>query len=334
MILQLFFTFLLSAGLTWLLANKIVGFNLIDHPNDRSLHTQPTPRSGGLAISISLAVFFFINLSVLSEQIINITIGATAILLVSVLDDIKHVPAPIRLLVHVLAASWIVHSGLVLKSIILPGGLELFLPELVSWILTVFIITWMTNLYNFMDGIDGLAGGMTVIGFGIFAITCFPHSNILFTISLFIIAGTLGFLIFNFPPAKIFMGDAGSSVLGFIAAVMMLSVNETEIMPLWLSLILFSPFIIDATVTLLIRAFNKEKIWAAHKQHYYQRLVESGRGHRKTVLFEYCLMIVCGALVLTGLYAEFLVQMLIVGVFVIMYIGIISFIHKKVKPVM
>lgn len=297
---------------------------MLDKPNQRSLHTKPTPRSGGLAIAITLITIFFINLSSLPDSIISITIGAVIILIISVLDDIKHVPSLLRLFFHVLAASWLSYSGLRLESIVLPGGGEIALSELASWIATILIVAWMTNLYNFMDGMDGFAGGMTVFGFGILAWVYFPISQNMFLLSLIIVSTTLGFLVFNFPPARIFMGDSGSSVLGFLAAAMMLSADKSEVMPFWLSVILFSPFIIDATLTLLLRALNKQKIWVAHKQHYYQRLVESGWSHRKTVLAEYCLMFVCGLFVLAANHAAVFTQILVVGLFAILYISIVA----------
>jgi UDP-N-acetylmuramyl pentapeptide phosphotransferase/UDP-N-acetylglucosamine-1-phosphate transferase len=323
MIVYLISCFIFSLVLTWLLVHDKLGINFIDFPNNRSLHSIPTPRSGGLAIIVPLLIIFLVNISGLPAVIINIVVGAAIVLVISVFDDIKHVPSLLRLCFHFLAAGWLVYSGLALESIVLPGGKELILPEYVSWIITILIIIWMTNLYNFMDGMDGFAGGMTVVGFAVFAWMFFTTSQTMAMASLLIIASTLGFLCFNFPPAKIFMGDSGSSVLGYLAAAMMLSADKSKVMPLWLSVILFSPFIIDATITLLLRVSKKQKFWVAHKQHFYQRLVESGWSHRKTVLAEYCLMLVCGALVMAANHASVFAEILIVGLFAILYIGII-----------
>lgn len=317
--------------LTWLLVHNRLGLNLLDHPNKRSLHSRPVPRSGGLAITSTLIIIFLINISRLPDSIINIAIGATVILAISLIDDIKHVPSLLRLFFHILAASWLAYSGLRLESIALPGGAEILLSAQVSWIITILIITWMTNLYNFMDGMDGFAGGMTIMGFGVFALVYFSNSQIMFAVSMLIAIVTAGFLVFNFPPSKIFMGDTGSSVLGYLAAVMMLSADKSEVMPLWLSVILFSPFIIDATITLAMRTVNKQKIWVAHKQHFYQRLVGAGWSHRKTVLSEYCLMFACGLLAITGNYSTAFIQIFIVGFFVIMYISIIVMVNRALN---
>lgn len=318
-----FLSFLLSMTITWLLVHNRLGINLLDHPNQRSLHVTPTPRSGGLAIATTLILLFLINIDSLPDFVISIAIGASIILAISIADDIKHVPSLLRLFFHSAAAGWLVYSGYGLNSIGLPGGGEIDLPRNISWAITLLLLIWMTNLYNFMDGMDGFAGGMTVIGFSVFAIVYFAHSQLMFAASMFIVMTTLGFLVFNFPPAKIFMGDSGSSVLGFLAAAFMLDADKSKVMPIWLSIILFSPFIVDATITLAVRILKKQKIWVAHKQHYYQRLVGAGWSHRKTVLSEYCLMLVCGLLVLAGVKSTAFIQILIVGIFAILYICII-----------
>jgi len=155
-----------------------------------------------------------------------------------------------------------------------------------------------------MDGMDGFAGGMAVIGFTSFAILGWQAGNALFTqISLLIAGAAAGFLWFNLPPARIFLGDTGSSVLGLLAAALSLWGNRDGLFPLWAAGLIFSPFIVDATVTLLRRTLRGEKIWLPHKTHYYQRLVQLGWGHRKTVLLEYCLMLACS---LSALLAEYL----------------------------
>jgi UDP-N-acetylmuramyl pentapeptide phosphotransferase/UDP-N-acetylglucosamine-1-phosphate transferase len=208
---------------------------------------------------------------------------------ISFLDDIISLPIIGRLLVHFVAAGGVA-AGLLLNHI----G--------VGWVLlAVVAIVWMTNLYNFMDGMDGLAGGMAIFGFGSLAITAWLGGNgPIALVSASIAAAAGAFLVFNFHPARIFLGDAGSTVFGFLAAGLSLIGWQDGIWSLWFPVLVFSPFIVDATVTLLKRAIHGEPFWQPHRTHYYQRLVLSGWGHRKTVLVEYGLMVVCGVLAWGG----------------------------------
>jgi UDP-N-acetylmuramyl pentapeptide phosphotransferase/UDP-N-acetylglucosamine-1-phosphate transferase len=156
----------------------------------------------------------------------------------------------------------------------------------------VLFTVWMTNLYNFMDGMDGFAGGMAVIGFATFALFGWRADHESFaTVSLALAAASAGFLIFNFPPARIFMGDVGSSTLGFVVAALSIWGARDGVFPHWIAVLVFSPFVVDATVTLFRRLIRGERIWEPHRTHYYQRLVRLGWGHRKTVLWEYALML-------------------------------------------
>ena len=176
-------------------------------------------------------------------------------------------------------------------SLMLPG-LTLHLPAWVAIPFTSLFTVWMINLYNFMDGMDGFAGGMAVIGFSTLAWLGWADSGFA-TFCLIVAAASTGFLIHNFPPAKIFLGDTGSTALGFLAASCSLWGASAGLFPFWVALLVFSPFIADATVTLLRRLLRGEKVWEAHRSHYYQRLVLLGWGHRRTVLAEYALMLAC-----------------------------------------
>ena len=128
-------------------------------------------------------------------------------------------------------------------------------------------------------------------------------------VSLIIAAASAGFLFFNFPPARIFMGDVGSSTLGLLAATLSLWGARDGVFPFWIALLVFSPFIVDATVTLFHRLLRGDKIWQAHKTHFYQRLVRAGWGHRKTVLFEYAIMLGCAVTSLWSLRAPAQIQL-------------------------
>jgi len=288
--------FLVSALLTLYFSHPETVWRILDKPNARSLHTHPIPNSGGIAILIALAIsVIFANWHYVSiQKYFFILISGLLIAIISFIDDCRHVNALFRLLVHFLAAYLLLWQGeFWLTDLVLPGLTWRLLPFLQVSISLLFIV-WMVNLYNFMDGVDGLAGGMAVFGFGTLAMLGWLAGNQSFMVMNLIVASAAGgFLRFNFPPARIFMGDVGSSSLGFLAAAFSLWGNQESIFPFWTALLLFSPFIVDATVTLLRRLRKGEKVWLAHKSHYYQRLVQIGWGHKHTVLWEYVLMAAC-----------------------------------------
>jgi len=199
------------------------------------------------------------------------------------------------MLVHLVAASLLLVPGPGLEHIALPG-VSLSLSGPVAGVVTILFVAWVTNLYNFMDGMDGFAGGMGVVGFATLAAAGWLAAEPGFAlVSSVAAAACAGFLPWNFPQASIFMGDAGSTALGFLAAALTLWAAREGILPLWASLLVFSPFIVDASVTLLRRLLGGERIWQAHRSHYYQRLVGLGWSHRKTVLRAYLLMSACAA---------------------------------------
>ena len=195
----------------------------------------------------------------------------------------------------------------------------------------------MANLYNFMDGMDGFAGGMTVIGFGLLGYLGWQaHHPVISVIATLQSAAAAGFLVHNFPPAKIFMGDVGSVSTGFLAAALIVLGCRDGVFDLWVPLIVFSPFILDATVTLARRAFHHEKVWEAHRDHYYQRLVLSGWGHRRTVLAEYGVMALCGGLALFYQYASEAWRLVVLGAWgiVFLYFALaVRGLEQRIQPV-
>lgn len=258
-----------------------------DIPNARSLHTAPVPRIGGMALIIGMLSGWAMLFNSLTWWI---ALPLLALFFVSALDDMRGLSVRYRLLVHI-GAAWL-----------LVFGSGFFAQHLLSGILLLFVVVWVINLYNFMDGSDGLAGGMTLFGFGIYGIAAMLGQDVPFSLLNFsVAAAALGFLYFNFYPARIFMGDAGSIPLGFLAAAMGVWGWQKDLWPAWFPLLVFSPFVLDATVTLVKRGFRGEKIWRAHREHYYQRIVQLGFGHRNTALFEYVLMVSVGASALTTL---------------------------------
>jgi UDP-N-acetylmuramyl pentapeptide phosphotransferase/UDP-N-acetylglucosamine-1-phosphate transferase len=294
--------FVVSALLTRRFCNPSSRWHVLDHPNERSLHTRPTPRTGGVAIFGSLIVAFawWLPWTGTMPLLYGLGAGAGLVAVLSFLDDRTGLPVRIRLAGHVVAAVLVVGGGIYLPEISVPG----LVSQMPGWFgkaFSLLFLIWMINLYNFMDGMDGLAGGMAVFGFGTFALLGLMAGNPVFLgINLVIAAAAGGFLLFNFPPARIFMGDTGSASLGLLAGGASLWGAQDGVFPFWVALLVFSPFIIDATVTLLRRLFNGEAVWEAHRKHFYQRLVQSGWGHRKTAFYEYGLMAACGGSALLG----------------------------------
>lgn len=309
--------------------------SVLAHPNERTLHSMPTPQTGGLAVIASVVVSLLAAASVLAimepsktvlpkgiaSGSIWIVLSMLLIFAVSFIDDCVGLPASLRLGVQATSACIIIGGvGLTLSSIPISG---LAVIEL-GWMaipVSALLLIWMANLYNFMDGMDGFSGGMTAIGFGFLAYFGLESgSPVMFMISSFVGMSALGFLIHNFPPARIFMGDAGSITVGFLAGTLMVLGVRDRIFEIWVPIMIFSPFIVDATVTLIRRAFHRKKIWEAHREHYYQRLVLSGWSHRRTVLAEYGLMILCGGLAILYHHSTEKWRLVILGTWVVMFL--------------
>jgi UDP-N-acetylmuramyl pentapeptide phosphotransferase/UDP-N-acetylglucosamine-1-phosphate transferase len=269
----------------WALLSERARRFALDHPNERSLHERPVPRTGGLAIVAGVAAASALAGSVPWTALVF----AAGLAAVSFADDLLGLARAVRLAAHLIAAAGVLAAEFGLGA-----------PALFA--LLALAIAWYTNLYNFMDGSDGLAGGMTVIGFGAYAVAA--HSAGAPPIagaSAATAAAAAAFLLFNFHPARIFMGDVGSVPLGFLAGAFGLIGWRDGAWPLWFPVLVFAPFVGDATLTLLKRLLRGERVWRAHREHYYQRLVRMGFGHRGTAYIEYAAMAGCAA---AALYAR------------------------------
>ncbi|MGI9227411.1 MAG: MraY family glycosyltransferase [Gammaproteobacteria bacterium] len=278
-----------------LLSKPSSKFYVLDDPTHRSLHDVAKPRTGGIAI-FSIILIAIAWLGVIFNQdkerfIYYLLVGMCLLAVISYLDDRYSISQIWRLITHFVAALLLVIGGLGISAN--ENSISGFSDN--SFVLntfTVLIIVWMVNLFNFMDGMDGLAGGMGLIGFSCLAwLGWFAGDNFYMLMSLIVAAANFGFLLYNFPPAKIFMGDVGSITMGYLVAFFSLWGMHLNLFAWWAPILIFSPFIVDATTTLVRRLLCREKIWEAHKSHYYQKLVQNGWGHRKTAIFEYILMI-------------------------------------------
>ena len=310
------FTIAVSFSITFILLIVLLKTRLahfaLDEPNGRSLHVRITPRTGGLAVMSGLIVTLLITQ--LSLPWIWLVLALVSI---SLLDDISGLSVRWRFFVQFIVCGFFVF--------LLSHQIHYLL-----WIPVLFGLVWMTNLYNFMDGSDGLAGGMGLFGFSAYAVASYLiHDSQLAIMSASIAASCMGFLIFNFHPAKIFMGDSGSIPLGFLAGAIGVYGFIHSDWQAWFPLLVFSPFIVDATLTLFKRLLNGERISQAHRSHYYQRLVQMGWGHKKTAIMEYILMLLCSvsALILLRLSIIFVVCSLVL--WMLIYLTLVIYIDKR-----
>jgi Fuc2NAc and GlcNAc transferase len=271
---------LLAFGLallgTWLLIHFAPQLHLIDRPNERSSHLRPTPRGGGIALVVAVLAGAVALPGPLPLAIRPALVAALPIAIAGLVDDRYGLSARVRFGIHLLAA-----LGCALSF---TGPVEIGLPRYLLLPLAVLAIVWGTNLFNFMDGIDGIAGaeGLFIAGIGgaLLADSVPPVAAALWIIA----AACAGFLIWNWAPARIFMGDVGSGFFGFLlAAIAALTVMQGLLgIPVWL--ILWGTFIADTGVTLARRMLRGEQWWNAHRTHAYQRLSRRFGSHAKSAL--------------------------------------------------
>ncbi len=270
---------IVSYLLTWFIKSFSTKNRILDIPNERSSHLLPTPRGGGLAIVIAwyigITILFFSG--EVSRNLYFALLSGILLAVISLLDDVFDIRPVIRLSVQTIT---VIISFILLKGIHTDyfGDKEIF-PMIILYTITIVGMVWFINLYNFLDGIDGYASFEAItIGLALYFFTGQ-------SINLIIIAAVSGFLIWNWPKARIFMGDVGSTQLGFIIAVLGVYFHNEHKLSIICWLILLAPFWFDATLTLYRRWRNKEKLSQAHRKHIYQRLVQSGFSHLKVDVF-------------------------------------------------
>jgi Fuc2NAc and GlcNAc transferase len=276
----------LSWALTGIIRNYAVSRGMVDVPNERSSHVVITPRGGGLAIVIT----FLGGAAVLAAlgalpAYLMIALGGGGLLIAGVgwLDDRKGLSAVSRAVVHLAAAVWAVYwlGGLPWLDL----GFTRLPLHLIGALLAVIGVVWLVNLFNFMDGIDGIAGVETIsvcVMAGAFA--AFSGASGLAMACLLLVLATAGFLVWNWPPAKIFMGDVGSGFLGYTLVVLAISSEKLHAAPLFVWIVLLGVFLIDATATLIRRISRGERWYEAHRTHAYQYAVQAGFTHQQVTL--------------------------------------------------
>jgi Fuc2NAc and GlcNAc transferase len=275
---------LISAVLVGLVYRFALAWQILDIPNDRSSHDSPTPRGGGLVIvGISLAgllAYILWSGAHPAMPVYSFIMAAAMIALVSWLDDIRSLPNWVRFVVHLAGALIVIlGSGAAWQSFSLPFYGELPLG-IVGFTVALMWIAGFTNSYNFMDGIDGIAGVQAVVaGLGWLLLGSMINQPECAVLGMLISAGSAGFLWWNLPPAKIFMGDVGSAFIGFSFAFMSVWAAANDPHMAVAGVILVWPFVFDSIFTLLRRVRKGENIFKPHRSHLYQRLVQQGWTH-------------------------------------------------------
>jgi len=267
--------FLATIVATGLVLKLLRRHAIFDHPNERSSHTKLTPRGGGIAvITILILAWGYLSPSALRLEIFTIIAAVTLLAGVSWIDDLRTLSPSIRLVAQLIAILpalfWMNLEVTIFQS---------FIPEPIVLVLAGFIWVWFINLFNFMDGIDGISGVQSAaIGVGITIVMMrTEEGGIDPRLAATVAAGAIGFLCWNWHPAKVFLGDVGSVPLGFLLGWLLLNLANSgtwaaaAILPLY--------YFADATITILRRALRGEKVWRAHREHFYQRAVQNGRSH-------------------------------------------------------
>lgn len=300
--------------LTFIIKRIANRYKIIDIPNDRSSHTFPTPRGGGLAIVLSwfLGISVLFYLGQMESHLYYALMCGVVLAGVSLLDDIIDLSPKIRLLTQVLVAT---------GALVLLGGMNLFFLtgfeqelKFILYPITIIGIVWFINLYNFLDGIDAYVSLETIfLAIAFYLLT----GNV---IPLILMASVLGFLFWNWPKAKIFMGDVGSTQLGFIIVVFGIYFHNQNELSILNWILLTSPFWFDATFTLYRRWRNKEKLSVAHKKHAYQRIVQAGFTHLKTDIYLLAINTIILGIVFVTRRFDFLYIPALILVLAILYI--------------
>ncbi|RPH34417.1 MAG: glycosyltransferase family 4 protein [Bacteroidales bacterium] len=315
-ILLVVFSGVISYLLTFLTRNIALRHRIIDIPNERSLHEVPTPRVGGVAIVISwylgISVLFWLN--AIESKLYFALLSGILLAIVSLVDDVIEIKPAVRLFIHFITATGAFIFLGNLRPLIIPS-IEINYPLLIYPFAIVGMV-WFINLFNFMDGVDGFASIEAIV---ISIILFYFSGNI---INVLLIACVGGFLFWNWPKAKIFMGDIGSTQLGFILIVLGIYFHNSYKFSILNWIMLSSPFWFDATFTLYRRWRNREKLSQAHRKHAYQRIVLAGFSHLKVDIYLIVINLIIIAMIFT--YREFKILQIPLYILSILFLYIIT----------
>lgn len=300
---------LISFSLTYFIKNYMIKKSFVASVNERSSHTVPTPQGGGIALAITwfIGLIYLYFIGEISSNLFYALLFGAVISIVSFFDDIYELSPKLRLIIQALVA---------IGGLYFLGGFDTLTfgifdiqNPIITNIFAFFMIIWFINLYNFLDGINGYAGSQAVFlslsGFVLFSGNHF----------LILAVAVLGFLYWNWNKAKIFMGDVGSTLLGYNIAIFTIYYANQEATNFWIWIILFGVYWFDATLTLVRRKLNKEKLSQAHKKHAYQRLTQSGWSHYKVTNYSIGLNLVLFSIVyfVSNIFVAFILALIVLG---------------------
>ncbi|KLD97771.1 MraY family glycosyltransferase [Aliarcobacter butzleri] len=298
---------LISFLLTYFIKNYMIKKSLVASVNERSSHTVPTPHGGGIAIAITwfIGLFYIYFIGQIENNLFYALLFGAVISIVSFFDDIYELSPKLRLIIQAIVA---------IGGLYFLGGFETLTfgifdiqNSIFTNIFAFFMIIWFINLYNFLDGINGYAGSeavfLSLAGFILFGGNHF----------LVLAVAVLGFLYWNWNKAKIFMGDVGSTLLGYNVAIFTIYYANQQSSNFWIWIILFSVYWFDATLTLIRRKLNKERLSQAHKKHAYQRLTQAGWSHYKVTNYSIWLNILLFIIVyfISNIFVAFLLAFVV-----------------------
>lgn len=290
----LFVTFIISVILVPIASKIAHHIGAIDIPNERKVHTKPMPRLGGLAIYGAFLVGYMLY-GELTTQMISILIGSFIILLIGIFDDVKPISARYKFLVQILAALIVVIYGQLYFTEITFLGLNLKFNLWISYGLSTLFIVAISNAINLIDGLDGLAGGISSIYFmtiSIITIILNKITGLDFMLSLILLGATIGFLVYNFPPAKIFMGDSGSLFLGFmISVIALISFKVATLTSLVIPIVILAIPIFDTLLAIFRRLLKGESIGTPDKEHFHHQLLKLKFSPKVSIIIIYMINI-------------------------------------------
>ncbi|WP_342272445.1 UDP-phosphate alpha-N-acetylglucosaminyltransferase [Candidatus Tisiphia endosymbiont of Parasteatoda lunata] len=322
-------SFIATSFLTWLLISSLPSFGVVDIPDPRRVHSRITPRGGGLAIVIVVIIALIAYEYFSTKTLIN-SIKIVPLLLIissiSFLDDLISIPIFVRLIFHIICST--IAIFLFLFPVVL---FHHELPLYIDFMLSIIGLIVFLNIYNFLDGIDGISGAESIHLSITILILCYLKSDIIININfiivlnIIILACSIGFLIFNWHPAKIFLGDVGSISLGFLLGLCLLLISASSVHLFVASSIASLYYLADGGLTILIRLVNKEKIWQPHLKHFFQKAVRNGKSHKEVV----SRIIICNILlmVLSIISLYFPLLSISFAILVVM-VTIINFAHE------
>ena len=330
-------TFLASLILVPIVKKIAIHINAMDEPNERKIHKVPMPRLGGLAIFLAFLLGYMLY-GEISTQMLSILIGSFLLILVGIVDDIHSVKARYKLIVQIVAAAIVVLYGDLSFTELSVFGYNIYFNDFFGALLSILFIVAITNAINLIDGLDGLAAGISSIYFLTIAIIAFILNRIGgldVIISLIMLGSTLGFLFHNFPPAKIFMGDTGSLFLGFmISIIALLGYKVTTFTSLIVPIIILAIPIFDTVFAILRRLLKGQNIGVADKEHFHHQLLKMKYSPTKSILIIYAIDIAFAAVSIFYIlgYNQIAIAIYVVLMILLLFVILktdVLFEHKK-----